>query len=204
MLITHGKLMAFGDTASVVEQYLSAAAGTSVPGEWNNLTGLHREGIGKVRFEAVLYRSPNSDLGYQPYTEGPVEFSLEISSDLPRSLDSIAVTLYDRYGTKLVNADTLSIGKPVLLGKGRNIVRIAIEQLHLNPGTYSLGLWAADPPKEIYDFISSAIPFEVVERETERLRVQGDGFVPCKFALQEVTWADDTSGIPTDSGSIKE
>lgn len=204
MLITHGKLLAFGDTASVIEQYLSSAAGNSVPGEWNNLTGLHREGIGKVRFEAVLYRSPNPRLGYQPYTEGPVEFSLEISSDMPRSVDSVAVTLYDRHGTKLINVDTLSTGKPVPLCRGRNIVRIAIEKLHLNPGMYSLGLWAADPPKEIYDLISSAILFEVVEPEAEKLRFQGDGLVPCKFELREITWVDDHSGIHIDSASIIE
>jgi ABC-type polysaccharide/polyol phosphate transport system ATPase subunit len=190
MLLSHGRVQAFGNTASVVERYLCSTTRNSVPGDWNDMAGLHRDGTGKVRFEAVLFRSPNPTIGYQPYPECPLEFLLMISSDRPRSVDSIAVTLYDRYGTKLINADTLALGKPVSLREGRNVIQFNIDELHLNPGTYSLGLWAADPPKEVYDFISSAIPFEVVERDAEMIRVQGDGFVPCKFEWQEIRGAD--------------
>jgi lipopolysaccharide transport system ATP-binding protein len=104
-------------------------------------------------------------------------------ADAPRTVGSLAVTLYDRYGTKLVNADTMALGAPLQLQAGHNRVQLRIDQLHLNPGLYNLGLWVADPPSEVHDAVSTAMMLEVVETETQRIRVQEDGVVPCRFEL---------------------
>jgi glycosyltransferase involved in cell wall biosynthesis len=66
------------------------------------------------------------------------------------------------------------------------MVKLKINQVHLNPGLYTLGLWVADPPLEVYDYIPSAALFEVVETEKEKIRVQADGLIPVKFSLTEV------------------
>ena len=93
--------------------------------------------------------------------------------------------IFDRYGTKLVNADTLSLGRPVDLLKGTNTIRFQMNQLHLNPGLYTIGLWVADPPAEVYDYVTSAALFEVIETEKENIRVQADGLVPVDFQIIE-------------------
>ncbi len=94
--------------------------------------------------------------------------------------------IFDRYGTKLVNADTLAHGQTIALGEGRNTVTFRVDQLHLNPGMYTIGLWVADPPIEVYDYIASAALFEVVEIEKEGIRVQSDGLVPVKLQVMDV------------------
>jgi lipopolysaccharide transport system ATP-binding protein len=99
------------------------------------------------------------------------------------SVGSVAVLISDRYGTKLVNADTLSYGQAIDLRKGKNTLKLRMHELHLNPGMYTIGLWAADPPSEVHDYIPSAVLFEVVETEKEHIRVRGDGLVPVKFSL---------------------
>ena len=72
---------------------------------------MSRRGTGRARFTAVWYASDDESLGFQPYTDGPLDISLAITSDAPRVVGTIAATLYDEYGTKLVNADTISLGK---------------------------------------------------------------------------------------------
>jgi lipopolysaccharide transport system ATP-binding protein len=187
MLLKLGKLITHGDTADVIEQYLSSTSTAMAPSNWIDLSDLSRDGTGKVRITAMSYSSVNEAVGYQPFSNGPLEVSLDINSDSSRSVDSIAVTLYDRYGTKLVNADTLSLGEPISLREGQNQVRVRIESLYLNPGIYTLGLWVANPPSEVYDSIPSAIMIEVIELESEKIRVKKDGLVMCKLELLGVS-----------------
>jgi lipopolysaccharide transport system ATP-binding protein len=188
ILFNHGQLVAQGDTASIVEQYLASSTSvTTAPDARIDLSGATREGTGRAQFAAISYSSLNQVTGFQPISKGPLEFSLDIISDALRTVGSIAVTIYDQYGTKLVNADTLSLGETITLREGHNLVRLKIEELYLNPGIYTLGLWLANPPSEIFDSILSAIKIEVVELESEKVRVQKDGVVMCNFELLDVS-----------------
>jgi lipopolysaccharide transport system ATP-binding protein len=189
MMLEEGQLVAYGNTSEVVDQYLSSSTGTVSPMSWIDLTRMSRSGTGRVRFAAIRYGSDDRSLGFQPYPNGPLTVSLEITSDSARTVETIAVTLYDEYGTKLVNADTILQGRGIPLREGRNIVRLRIRELHLNPGSYVLGLWVADPPAEIFDYTDSAIRIEVVYSGPERagVRPQEDGSVVCQFDVLEVT-----------------
>ncbi len=187
MLFDHGQLAAFGNTEEVIEQYLSSSSTVAGPDTWIDLSDTGRRGNGKVRFAAVSYRSPIKATGYQPASREPLEVSLDLLSDFPRSIGSIAVTLRDRYGAKLVNADLRSLGELIPLKQGHNILRVRINELYLNPGIYTLGLYAADPPSELYDAIPSAVVLEVVELESDKMRVRDDGMVPCDFELLEIS-----------------
>jgi lipopolysaccharide transport system ATP-binding protein len=185
ILLGHGKILEYGDTAGVVERYLSSASSASIPNAWIPLSQSKREGVGKVRFEAVLYRNADASDGCRPYPGASVEFLLDMVSNRTRSVNSIAVTFYDRYGTKLINMDSQALRKSVWLREGRNIVRFKLHKIHLNPGIYNLGLWVADPPAEVYDSIASAIPIEIEQKQVDKVRVQNDGLVPCDFELEE-------------------
>lgn len=184
VLLSRGKLVIQDKTSNVIEQYLTAVSSESVgPNQVIGLADQKREGTGKVKFESVCFAGDDSSLRYFPYTNGPLDISLELSAQSSCSVGSIAVVIFDRYGTKLVNADTLSYGEAIDLKKGKNTLKLRMDQLHLNPGMYTIGLWAADPPSEIHDYIASAVLFEVVETEKENIRVRADGIVPVNFSL---------------------
>jgi hypothetical protein len=110
---------------------------------------------------------------------------LVIAASAPQTVSSLAVTLYDQYYTKLVNADTIALGRSLRLGPGRNHFRLRIEQLHLNPGMYIVGLWLADPVGVVLDHIESAFPLEVVTLESRQLGASPtqDGAVTCRLVL---------------------
>jgi lipopolysaccharide transport system ATP-binding protein len=192
MMLDQGQLVAYGDTAEVIVRYLTTGAGTVSAASWIDLTRMSRRGTGRARFTAIWYASDDESVEFQPYADGPLDVSLAITSDSSRTVGSIALTLYDEYGTKLVNADTISLGQGIALQEGDNIIRLRIRNLHLNPGIYAIGLWVADPPAEIYDYTASAIKIEVVRLESEGfgLRPVSDGSVVCDFDVLEVNPRD--------------
>jgi lipopolysaccharide transport system ATP-binding protein len=187
VLLNHGKLVMQGDTADVIEKYLSTTSTKSDgPDTSIRISNQSRQGTGKVRFDAISYTSNNEQSGNFPFTNGRLEFVIELHSDIDRSIGSIAVTIFDKYGTSLVNMDTYSLGNAISLREGKNRLKLLAEQLHLNPGIYTIGLWAADPPFEVYDVIPSVALIEVVETERKNIRVKSDGLVPVKFQVADV------------------
>jgi ABC-type sulfate/molybdate transport systems ATPase subunit len=187
ILLDHGSLVTQDTTSKVIEQYLSAVSSESIgPNQLINFTNQKRDGTGKIQFQSISYAGTDSSLGYHPYTNDSVNIDLNLIAQCSGPVGSIAVTIYDRYGTKLVNADTSSFGQPVELREGENTLKFRIDQLHLNPGTYVMALWAADPPMEVYDYIPSAILFEVIETEKKNIRMQSDGLVPVEFSFSRV------------------
>jgi len=186
ILLNHGRLVIQDNTSKVIEQYLTdVSSKSSGPRQSIDLSKQRREGTGKVKFESVSYSGDLPSLNYHPYTNGPLEINLNLVAKSVCSVGSVAVVVFDRYGTKLVNADTLSLGKSIDLRQGLNLLKLRMNQLHLNPGVYIIGLWVADPPSEIHDYIPSAALFEVVETEAENIRVRADGLVPVEFSLEE-------------------
>src|SRR5437773_3742016 len=145
LMLEDGQLIANGSTPSALVRYLSSDCSRARPNEWLDVSHSSHTGTGQARFVAVQYSSLNEAAAFQPYSQGPLEFLLDIVSDSPRSIGSIGVTLFSLSGTKLVNADTIALGRVIALRKGRNIVRIRIEKLYLNPGVYVVGLWLANP-----------------------------------------------------------
>ncbi len=191
IMLDQGRLVAQGPTSGVITRYLSSSAGAITPASWIDLAQMGRRGTGRAHFTSIWYGSDNAPLEFQPYSSGPLEVALNIESDEARAVGSIAITIYDEYGTKLVNLDTITLGKEMPLQAGHNIVRFRVNELHLNPGIYVLGVWVADPPAEIYDFIESAIRIEVVRLESSGfgLRPTSDGSVVCDFEVLEITQA---------------
>ena len=185
MLLDRGRVRALGDSADIISRYLSSGTGTAPPATRIDLSMAPRKGSCRAHFVAVSYGSIDHVLGGQAYSEGPLDVMLVINSDAPRVVRSLAVTIYDQTGIKLANADTIAHDWPIQLVQGRNLARMRIRQLHLNPGLYSLGLWLANPPEEIFDQVQSAARIEVVEPENSAglARPMSDGIVTCQFDL---------------------
>jgi lipopolysaccharide transport system ATP-binding protein len=185
ILLDKGNLIGHDDTTDIVALYLSSSLYSSMPDNWIELTNISRHGTGEAYFEAISYKSTNKSVSFKPFPNGPLEFSLKIISNDARSVSSIAVSIYDRNGTKLVNADTISHGRIIKLKKGCNIVKFCISQLNLTPGIYVVGLWMATSVNYVFDHIYSAILIEVVDIEEKTFGIRIDGAVTCAFEIEE-------------------
>ena len=187
LMMESGKVIDYGSTANVMSRYLSGSSFKASPKVWFDVSNVRRaSGNKKAHFVAVQYYSFNEALSFNPYPDGSLEFLLEIDSDSPRSVASLAITLYNQSGVNLVNADTRSLGQINTFEQGRNIVRLRIEELHLKPGIYIVGLWLSDPlTNTTFDYIESAFEFELVDSGIDSLgiRPEGDGSVTCNFKL---------------------
>jgi len=182
LFLENGQLVNHGSTDQVVNEYLSESGQTAKANHWVDVSRASRGGSGEVRFKAFKYDLPTRDLmGLHSYDS--LEISMELISDAPRSVGSVAVTLYDQHGTKLINADTLSLGLSFKFKEGLNIVSIRIDKVFLNSGVYTLGLWTADPIAGTFDHIEAAGRIEVFRPIDNGFgqTPNCDGLVPCSF-----------------------
>ena len=187
ILLNRGEMVMKDRTSRVIEEYLSTVSSeVSRPNTKIDLSSHKRDGTGKITFDSFVYAGDNSAVAFHPYANGSLDVSVNLTSKTDCAVGSIAVVIFDRYGTKLINADTRSFGEPIELRKGENSIKFRIEQLHLSPGIYTIGFWVADPPLEVYDHITSAALLEVVETEADKIRVSDDGLVPIEFAVSHV------------------
>jgi ABC-type polysaccharide/polyol phosphate transport system ATPase subunit len=191
MLLERGSLVAFGDTPGILRNYLPESRRGENPSSWIDVSQMSRRGTKEAQVMSVWYSSDNNDVNLGPYPLGPLEFKLEIVSDSPRRLGSLAVSLYDKNGTKLINADTVLLGQTIQLQQGRNTVRVRISELRLNPGEYSCGWWLANPMGKVYDFVDAGFNIEVMDLELNKLgaRPAYDGAVPCQFEVFEESYS---------------
>ncbi len=192
VMLERGRVTAQGDTNSIVVRYMSNNSTIQAsPNQWIDISQVRREmGTKEAYFRAIQYSSLNEAAAFQPYSNGALEFLLAIESDSVKQIGSIAVCLSDKFGTKLVNADSLSQGEIITLHKGKNVVKIKIEKLYLNPGIYVIGLWLADPFRNtIFDYTESAVEIEVMKLQVEGLgiRSSADGVVTCDFEVMQMT-----------------
>ncbi len=200
LLLNKGQLITYENTNSVITQYLSSNSYSyqALPNEWINLSNVTRNGNGQARFIAAQYRSSKKDISFNAYSNGELEFLLNIESDSSRNIGSLAVVVYNHFGIKLVNADIVSLGQIISLQQGENIVQLKIEKLHLKSGTYVIGLWLSDSSfHTIFDYIESAFEIEVVELPSEEFGITCDGLVTCNFQVFSKPIADSNLNLKT-------
>jgi lipopolysaccharide transport system ATP-binding protein len=190
VMLESGRVAAFGQASDVLARYLSRDYLRPAPNTRIDLSDVARMGTGSARFVAVTYASGSASTRGRPYTNGPLEFVLEIDSDAPRQVRSLAVFLNEQYGMKVLNADTLHVDRSISLKQGLNLVKLRIRALHLVPGLYRLGLWLADPVRAqsvsgAYDYVESAFEIEVVAVEPAAAPGMG-ALVTCDFDVEEL------------------
>jgi lipopolysaccharide transport system ATP-binding protein len=182
----------------VVAQYLSGAAAATPPRRWIDVSRARRVGTGEAHFTEVWYHGAGSEDGEQPASDGPLEFRVAVQSDALRRVDSLAVIIQDLSGTRLANLDTILLGRSVELRAGRTVVCLGVEQLHLNPGTYRVGLWLANPrgvklERGVYDHVDAAFDIQVVAGASEGSGLPPNAAVTCRFDLLGVTYGPHAS-----------
>jgi lipopolysaccharide transport system ATP-binding protein len=185
VLLERGRHVLTGPTASVVAQYLSQAGAASSAGAWIDLSSVERTGSGAARVSQARYWSESEVAGGQPYPDGPLTIGLAIEASAACTIPSLAVTLYDLQGTKLVNADTIAVGHTLRLDPGVHRLTLRIPALHLNPGVYQMGFWLAGPLGAVHDFVPAGFELEVVALQAPGLgrAPTDDGLVTCSLEL---------------------
>jgi lipopolysaccharide transport system ATP-binding protein len=191
VMLEAGQVAAFGDTSTVVGQYLSRDYLRPAPGARVDVSKLPRTGTGEARFASVSYTNGSGVASGNAYPDGPLEFTLEIESDAPRHVRSLSVFLLEQYGMKVLNADTLHIDRTIFLSRGRNALKLRIFSIHLLPGTYRVGLWLADPVHAqsvtgAYDYVESAFEIEVVTQGAD-VPAGAGALVTCRFDVEELS-----------------
>ncbi len=191
LVIKKGYIADYDLTKDVISQYITdhypSVAG---PGHWISLTHSQRSGSGELHFEKIRYKSDNALANHAAFTGGAIEFvvSLEITS--PMDVSSVAITIYDHYGNKLINMDTLASGMVCHFNAINRFIEFSIPRLNLNPGIYTIGLWAANIQGaniHILDHINAALDIEIINLEDNSLGYKTDGLVACEYRIQHPT-----------------
>jgi lipopolysaccharide transport system ATP-binding protein len=186
ILLERGHIVADGPTPDVITRYLTDVfprTGASSPNMWIPLHDVKHWGTGQATFVALRYASDNSNVGYHAYPGGPLQFTLEIASDKPRKVGSVALTVSDEHGTVLVNADSIELGVSADLTLGSTFLVLQIDALHLKPGPYVIGLWLAEATHEpVYDHVRAAGPLEVVDLQGAGFGSHTTGVVSTRFS----------------------
>jgi ABC-type polysaccharide/polyol phosphate transport system ATPase subunit len=187
VLLERGRSIAAGATPAIVAQYLARDDAPSSSGAWIDLSSVERTGSGMARVVQARYWSEDSVAGGHPYPDGPLTVGLTIETASACTIPSLAVTLYDMLGTKLVNADTIAAGRTLRLEPGEHRVTLRIPELHLNPGVYRMGFWLAGPLGAIYDYVPIGFELEVAGLQAPGLgrAPTDDGMVTCRLELMD-------------------
>jgi lipopolysaccharide transport system ATP-binding protein len=188
ILLRHGHVVSYGNTHSILHEYLASTVHQVTPDSWISIEG-RRQGTGEACFAGVSFTSDNSQLNLHAYTGGPLEFSLTIESKVNVGVGSLAITIYNQSGVLLVNADILSLGERVNLYKGCNSLKLRIDQLHLSHGVYTVGLWLSKDGTgcsgSLLDHVESAFQIEVVNTVCGTFGQDVAGPVACSFSILE-------------------
>jgi len=186
VLLERGRVVAHGRTADVVQQYLAQLTGGSRVLDWIDLTQRPRSGTGESKFAGVRVSHVPGGVGGYPYPDGPLELALDIESDTARMVGSLAVSIETLSGTKLIEADILSIGTAVRLNRGLTRVGFRIDAIHLNPGVYSVRLWLGHTATSGFDHVPAAFQLEVVRPVSAgEATSPTQGMVPCRFEVTQ-------------------
>jgi lipopolysaccharide transport system ATP-binding protein len=183
VLLDGGKVVAAGMTEDVVPRYLGDDTAVLPPGVWRDVTTAPRTCTnGDARFTGLSYHGPAPEAGI--VCGGPLNVEMKISAATNLTVDSLAVSISDRSGLRLIEADTIALGQNLVLREGKNQVGLRIDEVHLNPGQYVLNLWLAKRPASVIDVIEHAAEVEILEPpQSPHSAVPGNGVVPCRFSL---------------------
>jgi len=167
--LSEGRVRANASTAMVIDEYTADSGVRNAPGEWSDLRHALRTGTGPVRFRAVsCYGATPSD---PPVPDGSMNIIARLDSGVGASRDlRIEVRLADQFHTRVFQANSFEVWRPLELPQGETLVQFSIDQLHLAPGTYGVYLSVGDA-EGYHDVISDALRIEVLPtRESEPQR----------------------------------
>jgi lipopolysaccharide transport system ATP-binding protein len=158
-----GELKQQGDTREVIKTYSEQVKQLSAE---IDLAPLPRRfegnGAGKLLRLRCAQGGATAAWCYEYGT--PVEFALEFAVTEPLERPEIGFSICSLTGTELVGVTTSQETPLERLAPGRYAMRVAVSDLCLNPGTYSLGVGIAAKERSV-DNILEAAQIEIIPSE---------------------------------------
>jgi len=182
VLLKQGEVVLQGAAEEVINQYLAEGAGRLLPGVVTDTSRVSPRGGNLDALVTSILCTGDPRTHGHPCTGGPLRVEVEVEARRPVRFNSFSVNLFDRNRTRLVSADTVTLGdESRLLDKGRHTLAVRIPSLHLRPGVYGLGVCLAQRPVTTFDNCETAGDLEVLAepgREDEP-KPYFDGAVAC-------------------------
>lgn len=183
MLLTAGRLAEFGEPEKVIQRYQQMfhedAFGRT------DLSNVERYGNGAARFTSIALTARDHAGAPLPYPITGCDLEIDLELEAPDGVNhsTVAVTIYDEIGTRLIDANTLIKGKSVTIPRGgRARVRFVLRHVHLKPDLYTAGLWIGVLNQADFDGIRYATTFRMEARREDVLyTVPFPGPYACEF-----------------------
>ena len=197
ILLDGGRLVADGDTSTVVRQYLASGGSDAPAAQWIEIATPPRADA-RVRLTAVRFRSPSPDLAHRPYPGGALELAVRLHADVAVPRANIGFSIGDHYGSTLLSGSTSANGMRVALPVGTSSWTVTIPSLPLRPGSYRLGLWVGDTV-QLMDQLQSPLRLQVFDHQQHGSRTRydsrHDGFVYCEYRFEADPHDGDSSAL---------
>jgi lipopolysaccharide transport system ATP-binding protein len=158
--LAQGELKAQGGTREVIKAYTEHAKQT---GAKVDLTKLPRrfEGNGSAQLRSLNNLNNSSGAAWCYEYGTPLEFSVEFSVSKKLENPEIGFAILSSGGTELVGVTTSQESPIEELTPGRYVMKVAVPDLCLNPGTYTLALGIAVSGRSA-DHILEATQIEII------------------------------------------
>lgn len=186
MLLSSGQLVELGEPGPVIQRYQQtfhdAAFGRS------DLTDAERYGNGIVRFMSIglIPRDPSGVVLQYPTTGCDLEIELDLLARQQAKFITVAVTIYDEMGTRLIDANTLIKGQSVSIdANGWARVGFRLSNVRLKPDLYTVGLWTGIQNSADMDGVRYATTFRMEpQREDVLYTAPFPGPYACAFDVR--------------------
>jgi len=188
--LENGQVRADGPTSEIVHRYLQQNVALTSAGSWTDLTAAHRFGTGEVRFDGVCFGAPDDPEG-APRSGGRLTVDVCLTARRHVKVSSLAVKLSIPHGPVLISADPVMDGDvPLEFAPGEHRVRVEIESVDLNAGSYTIGVSMARGGSgrawSVFDAVDDAVQLDLGSPLGSRL-VRGQAVVPCRSSLTSFT-----------------
>lgn len=169
ILLTGGSVSADGPSSEVIAAYQSTYKNETLGR--TELADVERYGNGKARFTSIRMRplARGSELEFA-VTGCDLEFTLDIEARAYFQPATVAITLYDDLGARLIDVSTILKGDALSLKSGqRATAKFVLRNVLLNGGNYTAGLWLGIANQEDIDGVRYATSFRVEHRREDIL-----------------------------------
>ncbi len=189
LLLAEGRAIEYGPAHQVVTTYLDELRNSSMGR--TDLTSAEHYGHGLAKFRSIQLTQSN-DKGSNiplPETGCNLIFKIEIEAFQNFRDATVALTIYDDMGNRLIDANTLIKGNTVQLTVDKvTEVRFTLKNVRLKPDVYTVGLWLGVINQADIDGVRYATSFRVeAKREDILYTAPFPGVYSCEF-LQEITY----------------
>lgn len=163
LLLAGGRVCALGNPEEVIQTYQKTFHADSLGRV--DLGGVERYGTGVARFASVAIKAMDGAGAPKPYASTGCD--LEVTVDIearegPINYTTVAITIYDEIGTRLIDANTLIKGQFFSSPKGgRGGVVFLLRNVRLKPDLYVVGLWLGIQNSADIDGVRYATSFRV-------------------------------------------